>query len=165
MDYCCYDNIQFLCQFCLSLKLNSCRDFCTVTNLQQLCLVNLAQSSLTYANIFVCAGSGQYGDVYEAVWKKYKLQVAIKTLRASISHRCLWLHGVVDEWLFLVERGMYGECKCVFVDAFRKHIVIQIPKINVVKGWSIIFTMCYSNSCCFDVQEMPQIFSALLNVT
>jgi len=29
---------------------------------------------------------------------------------------------------------MYGECKCVFVDAFRKHIVIQIPKINVVKG-------------------------------
>ena len=28
-------------------------------------------------------GGGQYGDVYEAVWKRYNINVAVKTLRVS----------------------------------------------------------------------------------
>jgi abelson tyrosine-protein kinase 1 len=28
-------------------------------------------------------GGGQYGDVYEAVWKEYHITVAVKTLRVS----------------------------------------------------------------------------------
>ena len=28
-------------------------------------------------------GGGQYGDVYEAVWKRYNVTVAVKTLRVS----------------------------------------------------------------------------------
>ena len=30
-------------------------------------------------------GGGQYGDVYEAVWKRYNINVAVKTLRVSPS--------------------------------------------------------------------------------
>ena len=26
-------------------------------------------------------GGGQYGDVYEAIWKRYNLTIAVKTLR------------------------------------------------------------------------------------
>ena len=28
-------------------------------------------------------GGGQYGDVYEAIWKRYNVTVAVKTLRVS----------------------------------------------------------------------------------
>lgn len=28
-------------------------------------------------------GGGQYGDVYEAVWKRYNMTVAVKTLKVS----------------------------------------------------------------------------------
>ena len=36
-------------------------------------------------------GGGQYGDVYEAIWKRYNVTIAVKTLRVShhkISYRC-----------------------------------------------------------------------------
>ena len=36
-------------------------------------------------------GGGQYGDVYEAVWKRYNVTVAVKTLRVS-SHLSSYLH-------------------------------------------------------------------------
>ena len=29
-------------------------------------------------------GGGQYGDVYEAIWKRYNVTVAVKTLRVSL---------------------------------------------------------------------------------
>ena len=29
-------------------------------------------------------GGGQYGDVYEAIWKRYNVTVAVKTLRVSV---------------------------------------------------------------------------------
>ena len=29
-------------------------------------------------------GGGQYGDVYEAVWKRYNATIAVKTLRVRI---------------------------------------------------------------------------------
>ncbi len=29
-------------------------------------------------------GGGQYGDVYEAVWKRYNVTIAVKTLRVSL---------------------------------------------------------------------------------
>lgn len=29
-------------------------------------------------------GGGQYGDVYEAVWKRYNVTVAVKTLKVSL---------------------------------------------------------------------------------
>ena len=28
-------------------------------------------------------GGGQYGDVYEAIWKRYNATIAVKTLRVS----------------------------------------------------------------------------------
>ena len=28
-------------------------------------------------------GGGQYGDVYEAIWKRYNITIAVKTLRVS----------------------------------------------------------------------------------
>ena len=31
--------------------------------------------------MFVCTGGGQYGDVYEGVWKRYNKTVAVKTLK------------------------------------------------------------------------------------
>ena len=34
-------------------------------------------------------GGGQYGDVYEAVWKRYNINVAVKTLRVSPSSLAL----------------------------------------------------------------------------
>lgn len=80
----------------------------------------------------VYAGSGQYGDVYEAMWKRHNLQVAIKTLRASIM--TVWSGRVID--CFWLRGSVYGICNSVF--DFRKHILIQTPKINVVgKGWTI----------------------------
>jgi hypothetical protein len=30
-------------------------------------------------------GGGQYGDVYEAVWKRYNMTVAVKTLKVCIN--------------------------------------------------------------------------------
>ena len=29
-------------------------------------------------------GGGQYGDVYEAIWKRYNVTIAVKTLRVRI---------------------------------------------------------------------------------
>lgn len=29
-------------------------------------------------------GGGQYGDVYEAIWKRYNVTVAVKTLKVSL---------------------------------------------------------------------------------
>ena len=34
-------------------------------------------------------GGGQYGDVYEAVWKRYNKTVAVKTLKVSPESRVL----------------------------------------------------------------------------
>jgi hypothetical protein len=33
-------------------------------------------------------GGGQYGDVYEAIWKRHNATIAVKTLRVSY-HICL----------------------------------------------------------------------------
>ena len=32
-------------------------------------------------------GGGQYGDVYEAIWKRYNVTIAVKTLRVSFPPR------------------------------------------------------------------------------
>ena len=31
-------------------------------------------------------GGGQYGDVYEAIWKRYNITIAVKTLRVCMQH-------------------------------------------------------------------------------
>ena len=33
-------------------------------------------------------GGGQYGDVYEAIWKRYNATIAVKTLRVSSRVHC-----------------------------------------------------------------------------
>jgi len=38
-------------------------------------------------------GGGQYGEVYEGVWKKYNLTVAVKTLK--VSARCNWIYKLI----------------------------------------------------------------------
>ena len=40
-------------------------------------------------------GGGQYGDVYEAIWKRYNVTIAVKTLRVrivfhSFFHMCIF---------------------------------------------------------------------------
>lgn len=40
-------------------------------------------------------GGGQYGEVYEGVWKKYSLTVAVKTLKVRDTHTALALLTVV----------------------------------------------------------------------
>ncbi len=32
-------------------------------------------------SMFLSQGGGQYGDVYEAIWKRYNKTVAVKTLK------------------------------------------------------------------------------------
>ena len=38
-------------------------------------------------------GGGQYGDVYEAIWKRYNVTIAVKTLR--VRHR---VDKMTDSW-------------------------------------------------------------------
>ena len=44
-------------------------------------------------------GGGQYGDVYEAIWKRYNVTIAVKTLRVSSPQRqencCFLLKPVI----------------------------------------------------------------------
>ena len=48
-------------------------------------------------------GGGQYGDVYEAIWKRYNVTIAVKTLRVSI---VTFLYHIQFEffWLLFVSR-------------------------------------------------------------
>lgn len=39
-------------------------------------------------------GGGQYGDVYEAVWKRYNRTVAVKTLKVCITFYLVVVVGV-----------------------------------------------------------------------
>ena len=34
-------------------------------------------------------GGGQYGDVYEAIWKRHNVTIAVKTLRVNLKFFCL----------------------------------------------------------------------------
>lgn len=47
-------------------------------------------------------GGGQYGDVYEAIWKRYNVTIAVKTLRVS-------LHNAVK--LLIYDRKIIGGYK------------------------------------------------------
>ena len=38
-------------------------------------------------------GGGQYGDVYEAIWKRYNVTIAVKTLRVSLIVMTVERHG------------------------------------------------------------------------
>ena len=42
-------------------------------------------------------GGGQYGDVYEAIWKRYNVTIAVKTLRVSPIYYFLhfYVHRVI----------------------------------------------------------------------
>ncbi len=81
-------------------------------------------------------GGGQYGDVYEAIWKRHNATIAVKTLRVSY-HICLavvnrreekmakanrfrqnlpfsiWVSMCIS-WMKL-EEGMSGMCICTCV--------------------------------------------------
>lgn len=37
-------------------------------------------------------GGGQYGEVYEGVWKKYNLTVAVKTLKVGLKSLSIPIH-------------------------------------------------------------------------
>ena len=56
-------------------------------------------------------GGGQYGDVYEAIWKRYNVTIAVKTLRVSI---VTFLYHIQFEffWLLFVSRI----CKDKWID-------------------------------------------------
>lgn len=55
-------------------------------------------------------GGGQYGDVYEAIWKRYNVTIAVKTLRVSI---VTFLYHIQFEffWLLFVIRLINHFCK------------------------------------------------------
>jgi hypothetical protein len=52
-------------------------------------------------------GGGQYGDVYEAVWKRYNVTIAVKTLRVSFS--CFTLVNVMS----VMPESRVRDCKKV----------------------------------------------------
>ena len=41
-------------------------------------------------------GGGQYGDVYEAIWKRYNVTIAVKTLRVSLMRITVRVTGMED---------------------------------------------------------------------
>ena len=41
-------------------------------------------------------GGGQYGDVYEAIWKRYNVTIAVKTLRVSFMMITVRVGGMED---------------------------------------------------------------------
>ena len=49
-------------------------------------------------------GGGQYGEVYEGVWKKYNLTVAVKTLKVRRTRRqtetIVWVNVYLDTYYF-----------------------------------------------------------------
>ena len=47
-------------------------------------------------------GGGQYGDVYEAIWKRYNVTIAVKTLRVSSD---TFLHNIKFELFWLLTRS------------------------------------------------------------
>ena len=44
-------------------------------------------------------GGGQYGDVYEAIWKRYNVTIAVKTLRVS---SVTFLYNIEFEFFWLI---------------------------------------------------------------
>ena len=42
-------------------------------------------------------GGGQYGDVYEAIWKRYNVTIAVKTLRVSLM-AIIYIVTVMEAW-------------------------------------------------------------------
>ena len=54
----------------------------TAANFSGVCILKI----FTVIMIIMCVpslGGGQYGDVYEAIWKRYNKTVAVKTLKVS----------------------------------------------------------------------------------
>ena len=47
-------------------------------------------------------GGGQYGDVYEAIWKRYNVTIAVKTLRVSFIAVLVMTIHCVHQWLTFV---------------------------------------------------------------
>ena len=47
-------------------------------------------------------GGGQYGDVYEAIWKRYNVTIAVKTLRVS---SVTFLYNIELEFFWLIRKS------------------------------------------------------------
>ena len=52
-------------------------------------------------------GGGQYGDVYEAIWKKYNKTVAVKTLKVSVK---IWLYFIAQQTPLFQIRKFFSTC-------------------------------------------------------
>lgn len=62
-------------------------------------------------------GGGQYGEVYEGVWKKYNLTVAVKTLKVSDTKTGA-LQKQNTSYLLNALRVVFALTLCSFVHAF-----------------------------------------------
>ena len=49
-------------------------------------------------------GGGQYGDVYEAIWKRYNVTVAVKTLRVS---GCFFFRQMATQYVIWSSWSVY----------------------------------------------------------
>ena len=52
-------------------------------------------------------GGGQYGDVYEAIWKRYNVTIAVKTLRVSIVNYSWFCRIFFNDTIFFIEIHFY----------------------------------------------------------
>lgn len=77
-------------------------------------------------------GGGQYGEVYEGVWKKYNLTVAVKTLKVKRRvEKEKWLdlfgHAYCFSYIWLYEERTYDNMHLVqwqYFETYCHHIII-----------------------------------------
>ena len=63
-------------------------------------------------------GGGQYGDVYEAIWKRYNVTVAVKTLRVNFLFSMVVSLGK-NVFLYVFFKPVFKKIFGIFKDSFR----------------------------------------------
>ena len=95
-------------------------------------------------------GGGQYGDVYEAIWKRYNLTIAVKTLRVRSALCQFLLHSFLPvgcdiccqltlvKLIFYIFTFLFCDRRCVGFGAVkRKYLKLSILS-HLVNQCSVI---------------------------
>ena len=91
-------------------------------------------------------GGGQYGDVYEAIWKRYNVTIAVKTLRVRIVY-----HSFFHMFIF-------GNSRINRTKSYNNSITSTFKNVksyNLEVLWYSLYLV--SNSCHFDL-PLPRKF-------
>lgn len=101
-------------------------------------------------------GGGQYGEVYEGVWKKYNLTVAVKTLKVSgltlfLTHVCVYCGAVVFCCLVHMVRFLFRVLYCsllmeeasLFARCFTVAVINQLTAKSQIRRKTFWFWHLY----------------------